>query len=81
MSTSTVTSKGQITIPVEIRNALNIHAGDILEFVIEQDGKINIFAQTKDVQDLKTLLPRPKKKVSIEEMNAVIAKRGRGSEE
>ena len=81
MSTSTVTSKGQVTIPVEILNALNFHTGDILEFVVEKDGRINIFAQTKDVKDLKTLLPKSKKKVSIEEMNEIITKRGRGSEE
>ncbi len=76
MSTSTVTSKGQITIPIEIRNALNIHAGDILEFLIEQDGKIKLFAQTRDVQELKKLLPKPKQKLSIEDMNTIIAKKG-----
>lgn len=81
MSTSTVTSKGQITIPIEIRNALNIHVGDILEFLVEQDGKIKIFPQTKDVRDLKNLLPKPKNKLSIEEMNEIIANRGRGHEE
>lgn len=81
MSTSTVTSKGQITIPVEIRNSLNIHVGDILEFLIDQDGKIKIYPQTKDIQDLKNLLPTPKKKVTIEKMNEIITKRGRGTEE
>lgn len=81
MGTSTVTSKGQITIPVEIRNALNIQVGDILEFLVDQDGKIKLYPQTKDIQDLKNLLPAPKKKVTIEKMKEVIAKRGRGIEE
>jgi len=79
MSTSTVTSKGQITIPVHIRNLLNIHTGDVLEFFVEDDGKIKLYAQSKDVQDLKTLLPKPKKKLTVEQMNDIIAKRG-GSE-
>ena len=33
MSTVTVTSKGQITIPVEVRQALQVKAGDRVEFV------------------------------------------------
>ena len=79
MSTSTVTSKGQITIPVEIRNLLNIHTGDVLEFFVQDDGEIRLYAQSKDVTDLKNLLPKPKKKLTIEQINDIILKRG-GSE-
>ena len=38
MPTATLTSKGQITIPLEIRNALGLHTGATLDFVQEQDG-------------------------------------------
>lgn len=38
MAHSTVTSKGQTTIPGEIRQALNIRPGDRLEYVLEGDG-------------------------------------------
>lgn len=33
MTTATPTSKGQITIPVEVRKALGVDAGDRVEFV------------------------------------------------
>ena len=80
MSTSTMTTKGQVTIPIEIREAMNIHSGDVLEFFVESDGRMSVLVQTKDVRDLKKLLPKPKKKLSIEEMNALIAKK-RGEKE
>jgi antitoxin PrlF len=34
---STVTSKGQTTIPRKIRNALRIRSGDTLQYVVEGD--------------------------------------------
>jgi AbrB family looped-hinge helix DNA binding protein len=78
MSASTVTSKGQITIPVDIRNLLNIRVGDVLEFLVEEDGKIKLYPQSKDIKELKTLLPKSKKKLTVDEMNDIIAKRGGG---
>jgi len=39
MATSTITSKGQTTIPLEIRQLLNLQAGDRVEFVV-RDGKV-----------------------------------------
>src|SRR5947209_4950962 len=41
---STLTSKGQVTIPVEIRRHLGVVQGDQLSFVIEDDGTIEIKA-------------------------------------
>ena len=38
MPTTTLTSKGQITIPLEVRTALGLHAGAKLDFVLDQDG-------------------------------------------
>ena len=32
---STISSKGQITVPLEIRNRLGLKAGDLVEFVAE----------------------------------------------
>lgn len=37
MAYSTITSKGQTTIPGEIRRALNLRPGDRLEYAVEQD--------------------------------------------
>lgn len=76
MPESSITSKGQTTIPIAIRTYLGVHAGDKLEFFIDNDGRVIVAALTVDVSELKGILPKPKKKVSIDEMNKVIAKRG-----
>lgn len=40
MSMSTLTQKGQTTIPQDIRQYLGVHAGDKLEFIIDPDGRV-----------------------------------------
>ena len=37
-ATATITSKGQITIPRDIRDRLGLHQGDELEFLVQEDG-------------------------------------------
>ena len=74
MATATLTSKGQVTIPVEIRKALALEAGDRLEFISGDDGKVMIVAATKSITDLKGRFAKPDKAVTIEDMNAAIAR-------
>jgi AbrB family looped-hinge helix DNA binding protein len=76
MSTATLTSKGQITIPVEVRNELKVDAGDRVEFVQIAPGRYELVALTSEVTALKGMFGQAKKTVSIESMNAVIAQRG-----
>ena len=38
MSTATVTSKGQVTIPLAVRQALGLHAGAQLDFLLDGGG-------------------------------------------
>ena len=76
MSTSTLTSKGQTTIPKEIRKHLNLRAGDRMEFIILGDGRVVLLPATLDVGELEGLLPAPKKPVSLAEMKKVIRRRG-----
>lgn len=80
MSMSTLTQKGQTTIPQDIRQYLGIHAGDKLEFIIEPDGRVVLAPLTAKATILKGMLAKPKKKVSIEQMNKAIIKRGGGFE-
>lgn len=76
MATATLTSKGQITIPVQVRTALGLDAGDRVEFVEVGKGEFNIVAATRSVKELKGMLRvRRRKPVSIEEMNRAIARR------
>jgi antitoxin PrlF len=79
MATATVTSKGQITIPSQVRNALGLEAGDRVEFVEQGKGQFAIVAATRSVQELKGRFQSKRRKpVTIEEMNAAIAKRATG---
>lgn len=76
MSTATLTSKGQTTVPKEIREHLRLRAGDRIEFLIEEDGRVVLVPATYDAAELAGMLPRPKRPVSIEEMRSVIRRRG-----
>jgi antitoxin PrlF len=74
MSRAKVTSNGRITIPVGVRNALGVKAGDLVDFVEMQEGVYIVFAKIP-VGRLKGLLSRPGNPVSIDDMNVAIATR------
>ena len=76
MTSATITSKGQITIPARIRKALHVSAGDRVEFVEVEPGRFEFIAATRSVTELKGMFGKAKKTVSIEDMNAAIAARG-----
>ena len=75
MPSATLTSKGQITIPAEVRAALGVNFGDRIDFIEVGKGRFVIVPATCSVQELKGIIPKPKKPVSIEEMNGAIALR------
>ncbi|MBI4997887.1 MAG: AbrB/MazE/SpoVT family DNA-binding domain-containing protein [Rhodocyclales bacterium] len=76
MSTATLTSKGQVTIPAAVRAALGVDAGDRVEFVQMEPGRFELVAATQSVTALKGLVRKPAKPVTIEAMNKAIAVRG-----
>ncbi|MAE63968.1 MAG: AbrB family transcriptional regulator [Phycisphaeraceae bacterium] len=76
--TSTVTSKGQITLPAEIRKRLNLQPGDKLDFIVREDGTIEVHPLRGSIQDLKGMLPRPRKSVTIARMQRAIEQGGQG---
>jgi AbrB family looped-hinge helix DNA binding protein len=78
MATATLTSKGQITIPMEVRHRLKLDAGARVEFVESADGEFLIRPAVSDVRSLKGLLRKPAKPVSIEDMKKAIRLRGAG---
>lgn len=80
MTTATLSSKGQITIPAEVRKALDVEAGDRVEFVETAPGRYELMAATRSITGLKGMFgKRVGKAVSIEEMNRVIAERAAAS--
>jgi AbrB family looped-hinge helix DNA binding protein len=79
MPTATVTSKGQLTLPKAIRDLLRLGAGDRVDFIVKDDGTVVLRPATVDVRELKGLLHRKgRTPLSIEEMNAIIRRRGAG---
>ncbi len=77
MPLSTVTSKGQTTIPAPIREFLHLSAGDRIEFIAQDDGRVLIVPATLDAGALKGILPRPKKPVTLEAMQNASTGRNR----
>lgn len=53
MSTATLTSKGQITLPQAVRQALGVEAGDKIDFVAEAGGGFRVVALRQDAQRLR----------------------------
>ena len=76
MATATVTSKGQITIPKVVRERLGLDTGDQIEFVETGNGIFTIVAATRDIKELKGIIPKSAKPVSIEDMNRAAARMG-----
>ena len=76
MSTATLTSKGQVTIPSKVRVSMGLDAGDRIEFIEMDDGTFTIMAATHSIKDLKGMIRKPAKPVSIEDMNTAIEAKG-----
>ena len=76
MTTATLTSKGQITMPAEVRRALQVESGDKVEFIQIEPGRFELMAATRSVRELKGMFGPASRIVSIEEMNAAIAVQG-----
>jgi antitoxin PrlF len=75
MPTATVTSKGQITIPKEIRNLLQVEEGDRIDFLVEGHDRVLMRKPVRSLRSLKGLLYRKgRKPVSVEEMDRAIAR-------
>ena len=73
MTTATITTKGQITIPKAIRDSLMLSAGDKIEFVLIDKREALIRPVSKKVDEVFGLLhKRDRKVISVEEMNKKI---------
>jgi antitoxin PrlF len=73
--TATVTSKGQITIPKDVRERLGLEAGDRVVFVVQSDRDVVLKPAKTDVRELYGMLYRKGRRPrSLEEMDEGIAR-------
>lgn len=78
MSTATVTSNGQITIPDDVRTGLGLQAGDRIRFIFDDDlGRVVFLPAMKNIGSLKGIIDKPSQAVSLHDMKATVKTRGR----
>ncbi len=72
---ATLTSKGQMTLPVAVRARLGLEAGDHLLVTVQDDDDTIILKRppAASTASLRGLLPKPKRAVTVREMDAGIA--------
>ena len=70
---TTMTSKGQVTLPVEARRRLGLGPGTRLEVIVTEDDRLEMVPVTRPVAGLKGMLGKPRRPLSLEEMDAAIA--------
>ena len=75
MPISTLTRKGQTTIPLKVRNHLKLRAGDKIEFVIQRDGTVVVVPKNVDVRELRGMLAPVGRRLTIEQMDEGIRSR------
>jgi AbrB family looped-hinge helix DNA binding protein len=76
MAIATLTTKGQVTIPKEIRESLKLHTGDKIEIIVTEKREAIIRPISKKVDDIFCKLHRPgRKTVTLEAMDDAIRDR------
>jgi AbrB family looped-hinge helix DNA binding protein len=74
---ATLTSKGQVTLPIDVRRALRLESGDGVTFEPAGEGAYLLRPAAGDIRRLKGVVPAPAKPVSLEAMDAAIRRRAR----
>ena len=75
MAKSTVTSKGQVTLPKQIREHLHVVPGDRIDFVVKDNGQVVVRPARSRLKQLQGMLRNPNRKpVSVDQMDAAIAR-------
>ncbi len=75
MPAATITSKGQITLPKAVRDHLQLETGQRIEFLIGDDGTVTVWPVTADVTSLKSMLPPPKRTLTLDQIDTIIRQR------
>ncbi len=75
METTTLTSKGQLTLPKAVRDKLHLKTGDRMRVEVTEDGRVVLEPATVDVLELKGMLPKPVKPLGLADMERIIRER------
>lgn len=71
MTESTITGKGQTTVPLRIRQSMGAAPGTRLVWHVMPDGSVIVRAKTRSILDLAGSLKAPKgKRAAVADMNA-----------
>ena len=78
MPHSTLSTKGQLVVPKEVRDFLRVGPGDRIDFVVHDDGQVTIRPAVLDIHGLRGLLHEPGRAcVSVEDMKRAVRDRAR----
>jgi AbrB family looped-hinge helix DNA binding protein len=72
MPAATVTSKGQITIPVEVRRGLKLEPGTQIDFYQDNEGRFVLSPRTGSIRDLEGCVPKLDYVPTVEELNEAV---------
>ena len=72
VAVSTITSKGQTTIPKSVRERLHLKTGDRVEFVARDDGTALMVPATMTLEQLKASMPAASKLLNLEEIDTAV---------
>ncbi|MYJ76196.1 MAG: AbrB/MazE/SpoVT family DNA-binding domain-containing protein, partial [Gammaproteobacteria bacterium] len=64
----------QVTVPKPIRDRLKLKPGDRVDFVLDSGDEVRVVPVTASVRQLKGMVPKPRKPVTLEQMDDAIAK-------
>ena len=68
MALATITTKGQVTIPKEIRESLKLHTGDKIEIIVTENREAIMRPVSKKVDDLFCILHKQDRKLVTPEV-------------
>lgn len=71
---ATITSKGQLTLPIEARRKIGLKTGSRVQVVITPDDQLRVIPLAQSITSLKGMLGKPRRTLSLEDMQRVITK-------
>ncbi len=70
---STVTAEGKITLPEQVRSRLGLRSGDKVDFVVREDGRVELIPVKISIRELKGIIASPIKGLSQEDYDEAIS--------